>query len=186
MTLNVIHPPAGPPVSRTEVKAHLRIGHDGEDALVDTLTGAATAHLEATTGLALVTRTLMRRFTAWPASIHGHGLALRPRPVAALNAVETQLGEAQPEALTGRFQIISGRLALRPWSFAPPLAPGTRVHVTYEAGFGTADDVPEDLKLAVKQLIAEAYGQQRTAFSGEATLSDAVARLVAPYREVRL
>jgi len=186
MTLTVTHPPAGPPVSRAAVKAFLRIGHDGEDMLIDTLTAAAVAHLEATSGLALVTRTLSRRFTAWPVSIRGHGLVLRPRPVAALQAVETLAPDAPPEPLTGRFQVIAGRLSLRPWSFAPPLAPGTRIEVRYDAGFGGPGDVPEDLKLAVNHLIAQAYGEQRTAFSDTASFSDPVARLVAPYREARL
>jgi uncharacterized phiE125 gp8 family phage protein len=44
--LTVISPPAGEAVSLSQAKAFLRIGHDGEDALVSDLIGQATVRVE--------------------------------------------------------------------------------------------------------------------------------------------
>lgn len=54
--LTVITPPAEEPVSLASAKDFLRVGHDGEDALIERLIQSARARIEEATGLALVTQ----------------------------------------------------------------------------------------------------------------------------------
>ena len=87
--LTVITPPDGEALSLDTAKAYLRIGHAGEDDLVTGLIASARARLEAETGLALVTRTVTRRFDRWPSGVTRTGMRLVPGPASALVSVET-------------------------------------------------------------------------------------------------
>ena len=73
MTLTVITPPDGEALSLDAAKDYLRIGTDGEDALVTALIAAARARLEAASGLALVTRTLKQGWECWPGDVTRRG-----------------------------------------------------------------------------------------------------------------
>ncbi|MCA8900283.1 MAG: hypothetical protein KDA53_03450 [Hyphomonas sp.] len=160
MTLMVITPPAEAALSLAAAKDYLRIGHDGEDALVSKLIAAAEARLEATGGLALVTRTLKRGWTCWPRGILRTGARLTPGPAASLVSVEIVDAEEATTLETSRFRLVDGKLALRPFAALPVIPTGGRVDVTYTAGFGAAADVPADLAQALKRLVLEAYRRE--------------------------
>ncbi|MEO0466394.1 MAG: hypothetical protein AAF216_07605 [Pseudomonadota bacterium] len=185
MTLTVITPPAAPALSRDEVKAHLRVGHDGEDGYIDSLILAATSQLELASDLALVERRVMRTLTDWSPRLSGRGLMLLPRPATSLVSVTIGLpGPGDSEDLTDRFSLVGGRLCSRPWSMVPPIQAGEAAEITFDAGFGGTGDVPADLKLAIMHLVAEAY---RT--DGDIPikpLPERVSQLVASHRQVRL
>lgn len=187
MTTTVVTPPGEPPVTLAEAKAFLRIGHDGEDSLVDSLVAAAIARVESEAGLALVSRTLRRDFLAWPATLSGRGYPLRPKPAIALQSVVIADPAAGPSDVTARFQLNCGRLVLRPWTFLPPLGPEAGVQVTWQAGYGSAADVPDDLKQAVLMVAADAYTRGRVpgAAAGEA-LPETVSAILGRRREIRL
>lgn len=185
MSLTVITPPAELPVSLLAAKAYLQIGHEGEDAFVGELLGSATAQLERASGLALVVRRLKRVLTAWPNTVRARGFILRPLPVSGLVAVDVVDEQGVSEPVTSRFQLVAGRLALRPWSVAPPVPPGGRIEITFDAGFGAAADVPEDLTLAIRMLALDAYRRGANTPNG-AALPEAVAEIVAAHREQRI
>nr|WP_321361329.1 hypothetical protein [uncultured Hyphomonas sp.] len=179
--LTVITPPAEAALSLAAAKDYLRIGHDGEDALVSALIPAAEARLETAGGLALVTRTLKRSWTCWPAGVRRGGLRLLPAPASALVAVEIVDAEGAAETVTTRFVLEGGRLTLKPFVPLPGIPLGGRVEVTFVAGYGAAADVPEDLVHALKRLVLVAY--QR----GEgADLPEDVAAILNARTEVRL
>lgn len=58
--------PASEPVSRSEAKAHARIEHDFEDALIDGYITAARKRVEHDTGRALITQTWTATLDRWP------------------------------------------------------------------------------------------------------------------------
>jgi len=179
--LTVIMPPAEEALSLAAAKEYLRIGHDGEDGLVGRLIPAARARLESVGGLALVTQTLKRSWEGWPAGLTRHGARLLPAPASALVAVDLVDAEGGTETVTSGFVLEGGRLKLKPFTPLPAIPLGGRADVTFVAGYGAAEDVPEDLVHALKRLVLVAY--QR----GEgADLPDDVAAVLNARSEVRL
>lgn len=183
--LTVITPPAEEPVSLASAKAFLRLGHDGEDALVSNLIASARARIEQESGLALVTQVMRLAWTAWPLSLSGRGVALPRRPAIALDSVFLVGPDGTLDEQTERFALDCGRLRLRPWSWCPIIEKGGSVQVTFEAGFGAADEVPEDLKEACLRLVAALYSTRGSGTDGQG-LPDAVQAILNARREVRL
>ncbi len=185
MTLTVLTPPQTPALSLQAAKAHLRIGHDGEDALVADLVQAATDRLETAAGLALVERTLQRELRAWPTTLSGRGYVLRPRPVRRVEAVTLIEADGTATAVGDRFDLVDGRLVLKPWAHLPPLAAGSRLQLRFVSGHDS-DAVPGDLLLALKLLLAQAYRLGRQVATAAEDLPTEVAAILAARREVRL
>ncbi len=182
MTLTVITPPDGEALSLSAAKDYLRIGTDGEDALVTALIASARARLEAASGLALVTRTLKQTWEGWPSGVTRGGAWLGAGPVPALVSVNVVDAEDVAELVTGRFRVRCGRLELRPWNALPLVPDGGRTEAVFEAGYGAAGQVPEDLVLALKLLVLEAY--RRGAAGSD--LPEEVNAIVSARRGVRL
>lgn len=155
--LTVITPPAGEALSLQAAKDMLRLGMDAEDAFVAQLIASGRAQIEAASGLALVTRTLRRAWTRWPQGAAHTGISLRPGPVAGLVSVTRFDGVGTEETLTERFEVARGKLRLRGGRALPGIAPGGRVEVTFQAGFGAPGTVPEDLVHALKLFVQAAY-----------------------------
>ena len=169
-------------MSLDAAKDYLRIGTDGEDALVAALIASARARLEAASGLALVARTLKQTWEDWPRGVTRGGAWLGAGPVSALVSVSVVDAEDVAELVTGRFRVRCGRLALRPWNALPLVPEGGRIEAVFDAGYGAEADVPEDLVLALKLLVLEAY-RRGTAGSD---LPDEVNQIVSARRGVRL
>ncbi len=172
-------PPASEPVALSAAKAFLRIDYEGEDASVSALIASARARVEAETGLCLVERTVKLSVPCWPLNIRDtHKLVLPIGPVSSIESVMVDgvdhterfvLQKAKPDILKFRGAIL-------------PFAK-TGIEITLKAGFGPNDsDVPADLKLAVKLLVAESYARGESG----ADLSQDVAVLLAPWRRVSL
>lgn len=181
MTLTVISPPGEEALSLVAAKAFLRIGHDGEDALVAGLSASVRARLEEAAGLALVTRTLRKSWRGWPCSIRGRGVQLRPGPAAALVAVRTVDGEGAETDVTSHFELSGGRLRVKRASWCPPVPAGGRVEADFDAGFGAAADIPGDLMLALKHMLVSAYRRD-----GADALPPEASAIIAARREVRI
>lgn len=179
--LTVITPPAGEALSLGAAKEYLRIGHEGEDALVADLIASARARLEAETGFALIGRTVRRSFGRWPAGVMRAGARLRPGPASALVSVELVDEGGAAQLMTARFRLSGGRLRLKPFVALPAIPPGGRADVTFVTGYGAAADVPEDLVQALRALVLAAYRRE----AGEAVPAALVAVLAAR-RERRL
>jgi uncharacterized phiE125 gp8 family phage protein len=180
-SLTVLHTPEAEPLSLAGARDFLRIGAGDEDALLADLIRSARAEVESASGLALVTRTLRRRWAEWPHGLIRGGVRLRPAPARALMAVSRIDAAGADDSVTERFRLEGGRLRLRPDMALPVIPLGGAVHVDFEAGFGPPDAVPEDLIQAVRLTLLAAY--QRGQAGG---LPEAAAALVAARREVRL
>ena len=187
MKTTVVEPPTEEPLALDAAKDYLRIGHDGEDVLVEALIRSARSRLEAELGLALVSRTLKTQLTSWPSSLLQRGMRLEPAPVSALLGVESVSSSGARDNLTGRFHLQENRLCLRSWGFVSAVPDGGHIEITFRSGFGGADAVPDDLILAVKMLAAQGYHLRDGGPGGaETALPVEIDELLAPYKGVRL
>ncbi len=154
MTQALIVPAIGQTLSLTEAKAHLRIDHDDDDALVQSLIATATDHLERTTGICLLTQTWRLYLDAWPEQ----GLVKLPGyPVTAISEIRVYDGDGQVSAEPVAWTLDS---AARPARLMVTTAaqPGQMlngIEIDFQAGFGdTGADVPDSLKRALLLHIA--------------------------------
>lgn len=183
--LTVISPPAEAPLSLDAVKAFLRIGHDGEDALVEEMLQAARERLEQVAGLALVLQTVQLCWREWPADLTGRGARLPIGPVQQVEAVRLVDEAGSPDDQTSAFELICDRLCLKPWTLLPALPTGGRVEIELQVGFGAADDVPEDLREALLRLIGAMY-RARTDGAASVGLPRQVQAILDARKQVRL
>lgn len=180
-------PPAEDPLDLADIKTFLRIGHDGEDDFLATLMPAAVARLEQISGLVLVSRTYTVTLFEWPKTIREHGLSLWPAPIANLDSVNVVQADNTRTDHTERFRINDTDLSLKPWYTLPYIPRDGYLELVFTAGFGSANDVPDDLKQAVRLLVAQGYavrGDDNPA--NDNTLPEIVEHILAPRRELRL
>jgi uncharacterized phiE125 gp8 family phage protein len=188
MPFLLVTPPAAEPVSLGDAKAHLRIAHSDDDALVGTLIATARRIVEARSGLALMAQTWTCFRDAWPED------GVLTIPLAPLIAVDelAVYGEDDAKAVIDPAHYFAD-LASRPprillrgsrvWQ--PPGRALNGIAVTVAAGFGAAAAaVPEPLRHAVLVLVAHWYEHRGNAAPPPVPLT--VEALIRPYREVRL
>lgn len=184
--------PAMEPVTLEEAKAHAVVQHAAHDGLIESYIAAARAHVEKK-GLALIDQTWVATFDAWDAK----GLKLRPHPVQSIAEVRVWDGSAMAPQASVDFVLRKGRPALLTlaWGATPPIPTERNVagiEVEFVAGFGaTAANVPDDIRLAMKQLVAHWYeNREPTAASQNLSVVGKIAHqvdeLLSPYRNLRL
>lgn len=181
-------PPAIEPVSLSDVKAHLRLSQNDDDALLGTLISAARRRIEAETGRALIAQGWSCYLDDWP----GTGLVDLPvAPLIAVTGVTVYGDDDTPASIDPAHYYVDTvslppRLALRGSRVWPP--PGRAangIEIALTAGFGTtAASVPDDLRNAVMQLVAHLYENRGT--GEEPSLPLTIAAAIARYRVVRL
>jgi uncharacterized phiE125 gp8 family phage protein len=183
--------PAEPVVTLADAKAHLRVRTMDDDALIQTLVDAATAHLDGAAGIlgmAMVTQTWRQDDSAWPAD---GILSIRLRPVQSVSGI-TYLDTAGDEQTLATDQYIvsaygQGTAIVRPsgvtWPGLLSTSPAS-TSVTFIVGFGAAAAVPAPLKLAIKELVGHWYENREAAVIGSsvAVLPFGFEAMVSPYR----
>jgi uncharacterized phiE125 gp8 family phage protein len=186
--LTVITPPGEPAVSLEAAKDYLRVGHTGEDELIEGIIQAAIARLEQNAGLALVRQTVQLIWHQWPSEMAGRGVRLPVSPIIGLSSVTILSDDNVETDVTERFRIACGRLCLKPWSMLARLNSGDRVKLEFEAGFGAASEVPDDLQEAVLRLALGAYRGRQTgsAAAQKNGLPPEVQSILDARRQVRL
>jgi uncharacterized phiE125 gp8 family phage protein len=190
MTLALISPPAAEPVTLADMKLHLRVSNDSEDALISSLIKAAREELEHATGLALISQGWRLYLDCWPGT---RTVLIHKAPVISLTAV-TVYDEAGVPSSLPLSGFILDRFS-RPSRLAVPdaiTAPGKKlngIEVDFTAGFGaTGVDVPDGLKRAIMLLAAHWYEfRGAEAFDrASAAWPPSFERLVSRYRRVGL
>jgi len=181
-------PPAVEPVSLAEAKAHLRIGHADEDAMISGLIIAARRHAEAHTGLALISQGWSHFRDDWP---EGGVVELPLSPLIAVTQVKTW-GEDDVAAIIDPAHYYTdwisrpARLLLRGSRvWARPGRIGNGIEILLTVGFGaTAADVPAELRQAILDLVAHWHAQRGD--EAETGLPLTVATVIERFREKRL
>lgn len=179
--------PAEEPVTLAQQKLHMRVDASDEDAIVSSDIIAARAWCEVHTGRAFVTRTLVMRLDAFPA---GGEIELPWPPTQAVSQVRYVDTDGVLQVLDASLWTVDAAHA--PARLVPAYGkdwPDTRaqpaaVEVTYTAGYGSADDVPEGIRAAVKLMAAHLFEQREPEVVGSmvSPTSVTVERLLGPYR----
>ncbi len=188
----LLTPPVFEPVTLDELKAHARIEESSDDELLTSLLKAARQWAEAFTRRAFIAQTWALYVSG---RLYGRKLVLPKGPLISVSKVQffdeednaTDWDETNYYVNTA---CVPGEIVLRFDAAWPEGARGANgVIVEYLAGYGeTAADVPEGLKLAIKQLALHWYENR-----GEAATSSSYARapltieaLLNPYRILQI
>lgn len=164
----VITGPTTEPITQTDAKNWLKVDTTADDDLITSLIAATREHIEAMTGLALFTQTVQEKLNWWPEfdSVTNpfQAFNLLRYPVQSITSItyldsdgNSQTFAAENYVLnntTGNFASI-GLAADKSWpSIRNQLG---AITVNYIAGWATVGEIPEDLKIALKLLLAYFY-----------------------------
>ena len=189
MTLFRTVDPAVEPVTLAEAKAHLRLDHGGEDALLTGLIRAARDEVEKSAGLALIDQSWRLALDRWPRN--GCALIVK-HPVKEILSVTAYGPDGEASLIdpdTYEFDGLSRPARLHFSAETRPLRAMNGVEVDFAGGFGGAGPgVPDLLKWAVLVRGADWF-EFRAAFGpGDQPVSFPVGyeRMLAGYRARRL
>lgn len=148
----LVTPPAEPPVSLTEAKDQLRVTHADQDSMILRYINAATDHLDGHRGIlgrCIVTQRWQQDFWGW-------GVLALPFPDASnvtvtyldsLGVEQTVLAaNYRTEGRPGSTHVIFSTDWAWPSLFTTGRAP---VRVAFDAGYGAASAVPDDIRSAI-------------------------------------
>lgn len=188
------------PVTLAEAKAHCRVDHDVDDAVIWGLVIAARQHIEHVTGRQLLLATWALRLDTWPCWVdvpkppllvddeQDYGVTITYLDTAGNSqtlAADQYLVEAPSGPTCARGRIDPAYGVSWPSVYGAPNA----ITVTFTAGYGeTADTVPAALKLALLQLVGHWYEHRETVIVSQFSTTAAtelpvtVKALLAPFK----
>ncbi|MEZ5872407.1 MAG: head-tail connector protein [Nitratireductor sp.] len=189
MIRTLIEPPALLPVSVAEIKAHMRIDGTDEDAYLADLAAAATSHVEARTGAALITQTWRVFLDDWPDAVI-IALPLRPvRSITAIRVYDSEGNGVEPAPGTFVLDAASEPARLHITDRHAPSRPVNGIEIDVVAGFGdTAVEVPDTLRRAIL-VLAAFWFEVRGSATDAAALGmepNGFDRLIRPWRRIGL
>ena len=162
-------PPAVEPLTLGDAKTHLRVVHDHEDALIETLIKAAREIAEDRTWRAFITQT-------WDVHYDGFGERLTLPLPPLQEVVHLEYVDASDETQTldpSEYRVHAGSepatiTAVNAW---PTVRTGPQsVTVRVRAGYGNApEDVPEKYRSAMRLLVGNLYEHREAVVVGRAS-----------------
>jgi uncharacterized phiE125 gp8 family phage protein len=156
LIVRVTGEPAEEPVTVAEAKAHLRIDVDTEDSLLTGYLLAAREQCELLAKRAFVTQTIQLRLEMWP---YGDVIPLPRPPLQSVTSIVYTDSDGNATTMPSADYIVDsasepGRVILGYAGSWPSvtLQPGPSIVITYVAGYGDAEDVPQRYKQAIELL----------------------------------
>ena len=158
MTIALITPPQSEPLSLDDIKLHLRIDHDHEDALLVDVLKAARQYCEHASGQKLITQAWRQYETVFP---HDRAISLLVAPVQSVAAVTAFDRDGNPSVLGVDDFTFQSRWDPQAITIGHDLDPSIAANgfeVDLVAGMGDmSTDVPDTLKRAILLLVAHWY-----------------------------
>lgn len=174
MGLKRVIGPAIEPVTLAEAKAHLRVDHDDDDALISSLIQAAREHAERFLGRALIEQTWELYLDAFPET---GPIELAICPV--IDVIGVFYGDDSPETelAPSAYKVDTAsepaRIALIGGGAWPAVTDGQNVvRVRFTAGYSPEDEspqgasVPEKFKAAIKIALGTLYEHRESVVVG--------------------
>ena len=158
MPLRLTTPPAAEPLTAAEARDHSRIDHDAEDGLLESLIRAWRQSTERATQRALITQEWELTLEAFPEG--REAIRLNRPPVSAVTSLTYVDPNGDEQTMDAADYVLvedePARLYPAPgkrWPRAQTENPEA-VTVTFTAGYGDAEDVPETLVDAIRLGVA--------------------------------
>lgn len=171
-------------VTLEEAKLYARIDWTDENALIESLIAAAEQRLDAYDGIigqALLTQTWRQSFDRFGGSM----IRLKVEPVQSVTSIKyfdaDNVEQTVASLAYGLYADDLGPFVEPLTGQAWPSSVYTRrdaVTVTYVAGFGAVDAVPEPIKQAIKELVAYWFNNREAM----GTIPESVTELIFPYK----
>jgi len=178
MPIQLVTPPTEEPVSLLEAKLHLRVEFDEDDMLIASLITAARQAAETLTGRQLTTARWKQVLDCFPGpslmgvpagqafTLPGHAILLAKAPVQSVVSINYldmgSVNQTMP-ALTYTVDVACEPARITPvfgqiWPICLPQIGA--VSVTFDAGYGTAAQVPEGIKSWIKLRVGSLYAHR--------------------------
>ena len=178
MPIQLVTPPTEEPVSLLEAKLHLRVDFDEDDMLIASLITAARQAAETLTGRQLTTARWKQVLDCFPGpslmgvpagqtfTLPGHAILLAKAPVQSVVSINyldmASVNQTMP-ALTYTVDTACEPARITPvfgqiWPICLPQIGA--VSVTFDAGYGTASQVPEGIKSWIKLRVGSLYAHR--------------------------
>lgn len=168
--------PALEPVHITEAREHLRVDSGDDDSVIEDAIRAAREHIEEAARRALVTQTWKLYLDDWPA---GDTIVLPRPPLQSVSSLKyTDKDGVQTTWDSSNYLVDTasepGRIVLAYGVSWPSvtLRPMNPIEVTFVAGYGNSDAVPQRWKRAILLLTGHWYENR------EATITGTIARSI--------
>ena len=178
MPIQLVTPPTEEPVSLLEAKLHLRVEFDEDDMLIASLITAARQAAETLTGRQLTTARWRQVLDCFPGpslmgvpagqafTLPGHAILLAKAPVqsgVSINYLDMGSVNQTMPALTYTVDVACEPARITPvfgqiWPICLPQIGA--VSVTFDAGYGTAAQVPEGIKSWIKLRVGSLYAHR--------------------------
>ncbi len=191
-TVVVITPPVASAVSYETAKAHLRVDHDDDKAMIEGLIASAIQHIDGPAGWlgrALVQQTLELRLDCFP---WGEVQLPCPPYLSGLSVKYDDADGVEQTVDPAVYRVVGGGVGLsrlqlaygQTWPAARTQSEAVRVR--YDAGYGTAgEDVPAPITRAILLHIGALYDNREALTKSDGPvvpLPMAYEALLAPYR----
>lgn len=165
--------PASEPLSLSEVKIHLRVDGTEEDAYITSLITAARQYCENFQNRAYITQTWQYWLDDWAA---GSEILIPKPPLRAVNSIKYYGEDGTEYILSADSYIVDtqsqpGRVVLKAnnsW-LGITLCPANGICIEFDAGYGTASDVPMTVRQAMLLLIGHWYEHREVVVVGSIT-----------------
>lgn len=187
MKISLVTAPTEEPLTLDQAKQHLRVDIEDDDMLIGDLIKASREYAENVTHRKLMSQTWKVYLDDWPDKDY---IEIPFPPLVSVTHVKyTDYNSSQVAVSTSEYNYDTvsepGRVQLA-YGYSWPTAtlhPTNPIEIQFVCGYGTPDDVPEQIKQGMKIDLSDLYEQRESIVVGQPVAHlDTIDRLYMPYR----